>query len=273
MKTKKIQIKNLTIGDKIKTLDKDKTVCFKTVLDKWDTIVKVEDQVKLEFENGSILECSINHPIMIICNDTIIQKLPLELNFNDIVISDKSLTKLKSIHTNLNNPINYVDITVDDEHTFFAAHDQNSEMILTHNSQGGVRKGSATLYFPVWHLEIEDLVVLKNNKGSEENRCISGDSKIEIEYNGSSATILIENLQYYLDNYKNVKVLSFNEKTLQKEFKEVLGFQKTKSNATVIKIEYSGKELVCTPDHKIFTHNRGYVEAQNLLENDVLEIN
>ena len=37
-------------------------------------------------------------------------------------------------------------------------------------SQGGVRGGAATLYYPIWHLEVEDLVVLKNNKGTEDNR-------------------------------------------------------------------------------------------------------
>jgi ribonucleoside-diphosphate reductase alpha chain len=37
-------------------------------------------------------------------------------------------------------------------------------------NQGGVRGGAATAYFPFWHLEFEDLVVLKNNKGTEENR-------------------------------------------------------------------------------------------------------
>ena len=37
-------------------------------------------------------------------------------------------------------------------------------------SQGGVRGGAATLYYPLWHLEIEDLLVLKNNKGTEDNR-------------------------------------------------------------------------------------------------------
>ena len=37
-------------------------------------------------------------------------------------------------------------------------------------SQGGVRNGAATLYFPIWHLEVEDLIVLKNNKGTEDNR-------------------------------------------------------------------------------------------------------
>ena len=37
-------------------------------------------------------------------------------------------------------------------------------------SQGGVRGGAATVYLPVWHYEFEDLVVLKNNKGTEESR-------------------------------------------------------------------------------------------------------
>ena len=37
-------------------------------------------------------------------------------------------------------------------------------------SQGGVRGGAATLYYPLWHLEVEDMLVLKNNKGTEDNR-------------------------------------------------------------------------------------------------------
>jgi len=37
-------------------------------------------------------------------------------------------------------------------------------------SQGGVRNGAATLYYPLWHYEVEDLLVLKNNKGTEDNR-------------------------------------------------------------------------------------------------------
>jgi ribonucleoside-diphosphate reductase alpha chain len=37
-------------------------------------------------------------------------------------------------------------------------------------SQGGVRNGAATLYYPLWHYEVEDLLVLKNNKGTEDTR-------------------------------------------------------------------------------------------------------
>jgi len=37
-------------------------------------------------------------------------------------------------------------------------------------SQGGVRGGAATVYYPAWHLEAEEMLVLKNNKGTEDNR-------------------------------------------------------------------------------------------------------
>ena len=37
-------------------------------------------------------------------------------------------------------------------------------------SQGGVRGGAATIYYPIWHYEAEEMLVLKNNKGTEENR-------------------------------------------------------------------------------------------------------
>ncbi|QQM13968.1 aerobic ribonucleoside diphosphate reductase, large subunit [Acinetobacter phage Morttis] len=47
-------------------------------------------------------------------------------------------------------------------------------------SQGGIRKGSATCYWPIWHLECENLMVLKNNKGIEENRIRHMDYGIQI---------------------------------------------------------------------------------------------
>ncbi|CAL4319731.1 class 1a ribonucleoside-diphosphate reductase subunit alpha [Buchnera aphidicola] len=47
-------------------------------------------------------------------------------------------------------------------------------------SQGGVRGGAATLFYPIWHLEIEDLIVLKNNRGIEENRVRHVDYCVQI---------------------------------------------------------------------------------------------
>ncbi|MGO1767133.1 MAG: class 1a ribonucleoside-diphosphate reductase subunit alpha, partial [Advenella sp.] len=47
-------------------------------------------------------------------------------------------------------------------------------------SQGGVRGGAATLFYPMWHLEIESLLVLKNNRGVEENRVRHMDYGVQI---------------------------------------------------------------------------------------------
>ena len=47
-------------------------------------------------------------------------------------------------------------------------------------TQNGVRGGSATVHFPIWHQEIGDIIVLKNNKGSEDNRVRKLDYSIQL---------------------------------------------------------------------------------------------
>ena len=47
-------------------------------------------------------------------------------------------------------------------------------------TQNGVRGGSATVHFPLWHKEIEDILVLKNNKGTEDNRVRKLDYSIQL---------------------------------------------------------------------------------------------
>ena len=47
-------------------------------------------------------------------------------------------------------------------------------------SQGGVRGGAATVYYPIWHLEVESLLVLKNNRGVEDNRIRQLDYGVQI---------------------------------------------------------------------------------------------
>ena len=47
-------------------------------------------------------------------------------------------------------------------------------------TQNGVRGGNATVHFPIWHSEIEDILVLKNNKGTEDNRVRRMDYSIQI---------------------------------------------------------------------------------------------
>ena len=47
-------------------------------------------------------------------------------------------------------------------------------------TQNGIRGGSATVHFPIWHQEISDILVLKNNKGTEDNRVRKLDYSIQI---------------------------------------------------------------------------------------------
>jgi ribonucleoside-diphosphate reductase alpha chain len=252
-------------------------------------------------------------------------------------------------------------------------------------TQNGIRGGSATVHFPIWHQEISDILVLKNNKGTEDNRvrkldysiqiskifyerfiqngeitlfsphdvpglydafgtdrfddlyvgyerdtsiprktigaqelfldllkeraetgrlyimnidhcnshssfmdkvemsnlCVSGDSQITIEfYYGKDYVkkrIDIEHLDGYIDdpNYKDLKVLSYNIQSNQEEWKPITAFAETSPKAKVMKItdEETGKSIVVTPEHKVFTKNRGYVMAKDLTETDELVIN
>ena len=66
----------------------------------------------------------------------------------------------------LNSPIRNGDAS----HTGVIPFYKHFQSAVKSCSQGGVRGGAATLYYPLWHLEVEDLLVLKNNKGTEDNR-------------------------------------------------------------------------------------------------------
>jgi len=268
-------------------------------------------------------------------------------------------------------------------------------------TQNGIRGGSATVHFPIWHQEIEDILVLKNNKGTEDNRvrkldysiqlskifyerfiqdgeitlfsphdvpglydafgtdtfdqlylryeedkytpkktikaqdliltllkeraetgriyimnidhcnshgsfkdqitmsnlCVAGDTKIRIKYPEPvfndigevfdwrvyEIEISIEDLENYIsdristiaclcEDVPQIEVLSYNTETNQQEWKPITDFAETSPKAKVMKItdEGSGKSIVVTPEHKVFTKNRGYVMAKDLVETDEL---
>ena len=277
-------------------------------------------------------------------------------------------------------------------------------------TQNGIRGGSATVHFPIWHQEIEDILVLKNNKGTEDNRvrkldysiqisklfyerfihneeitlfsphtvpglydafgtdrfdelyvsyeqdntipkkvigaqklfldllkeraetgriyimnidhcnshssfkdqitmsnlCVAGDTKIKIRYPEAiyddigeiydwkvyEEEIEIGDLDEYISSreigimsYKvsdndpcedvpQIEVFSYNTETNQQEWKPITAFAQTSPKAKVMKItdEESGKSIVLTPEHKVFTKNRGYVMAKELIETDELVI-
>jgi ribonucleoside-diphosphate reductase alpha chain len=57
------------------------------------------------------------------------------------------------------------------EHTGSTKFIQMFEKTLNSCSQGGMRKGSLTYYYPIWHYDVEDLIMLRDHGGMDENRC------------------------------------------------------------------------------------------------------
>ena len=264
-------------------------------------------------------------------------------------------------------------------------------------TQNGIRGGSATVHFPIWHQEIEDIIVLKNNKGTEDNRvrkldysiqisklfyerfiqngeislfsphdvpglydafgtdsfdglyvgyeqdesvprktigaqelildilkqraetgrlyimnidhcnshssfmdkvemsnlCVAGDTKIKVrittakEVVGNTTNIYrlppleieIQQLQEFIQEglpLECIEVLSHDVYGPPKanDYNQITAFAQTSPKAKVMKItdEESGKSIVVTPDHKVYTKNRGYVMAKHLKETDILNI-
>lgn len=378
MKTKLIQIKDLKPGMKIKSYENE-AIVFNTVSDVWNTEVKKEDRLLLTFTNNTTLRCSSNHPIMVLLDDgSVEQKYPRELDDFDEILTDSGSTYIQDVSEDKKASSNYIDITVEDTNTFFVSNKRNQDMVLTHNSQGGVRSGSATLNAILWHKEIEDILVLKNNKGTEDNRirdmdycihinkfllqriiegkditlfcpndvpdlydafyadqekfaelyekyersynikketvsamdlfttlvqerkdtgriyimftdhvndhgsfipskapikmtnlCVTGDTSITVEHkNGSISEIEIKNY----DSNIHSKVLSRNLSSGLNEFKNITNFALTKKKAQLMLVtdKDTGKSIKCTPCHKIYTKNRGYIEAQHLNVDDEL---
>jgi len=251
-------------------------------------------------------------------------------------------------------------------------------------SQGGIRNASCTVTFPIWHYQFEDLIVLKNNQGTEETRvrqmdysvvvsalfwrrykngenitlfdphevpdlyeayyrnsqefeklyvgyeknskikkkvvsaeeifkngilkertdtgriylvnidnvinqgpfdtqvdpiyqsnlCLTGDTNIQIK--NTDNTIQSMSLASFVEQFEfgamtGVKVRSSNILTGEVTWNTVSDAAKTATVTELMEIEdESGKIIRCTPDHQIYTKNRGYVKASELLETDVL---
>ena len=101
-------------------------------------------------------------------------------------------------------------------------------------TQNGVRGGSATVHFPIWHQEIEDIIVLKNNKGSEDNRVRKLDysiqlSKLFYERFINNADITLFSPHEVPELYEAWGTDSFDE--LYEKAERKLSVSKTKINA------------------------------------------
>ena len=116
----------------------------------------------------------------------------------------------------------------------------------------------------------------KGAKIYNSNLCVSPWTQVDIRVNGTEMTVSILALDafFHLGGYTTLEVKSFNINSGIIEYKEVEASAQTSSSATVMRItdDVSGKSITCTPEHKVYTTNRGYVMAKDLKEDDDLLI-
>lgn len=118
------------------------------------------------------------------------------------------------------------------------------------------------------------------------NPCVTGDTLVDVKDHGVTigGNMLSDGVEYQIrmdalvDLFQNSTnppmVKTMNKETGAIEWKALEGAMLTRKNAELIEIETDcGQVLRCTPDHEIWTKNRGYVEAKDLLETDDLVIN
>ncbi len=106
-------------------------------------------------------------------------------------------------------------------------------------SQGSVRGGAGTVYYPFWHLEVEDLLVLKNNKGTEENRIRHMDYGIQFNKLFYERVINNEHISLFCPN--DVPELYEYFFTDQDEFKQI--YERCERNTRLRKKKILARDL------------------------------
>jgi len=111
-------------------------------------------------------------------------------------------------------------------------------------------------------------IYLNNDKDWGTNPCcVDGDTVITT----SAGKMTMRELVEKVENGETISVLSYDEATCSVELQPVEEAAMTREDADVIMIETEdGQVLTLTPDHRVFTENRGYVEAAHLTEEDIL---
>ncbi|MGP1604964.1 MAG: class 1a ribonucleoside-diphosphate reductase subunit alpha [Moraxella sp.] len=123
-------------------------------------------------------------------------------------------------------------------------------------SQGGVRGGAATLFYPLWHLEVEDLLVLKNNRGVEDNRVRHMDYGVQI--NKTLYTRLIQGKNITLFSPSDVPGLYEAFFADQQKFEAL--YTQYEANPSIRKSQIAAKQLFETLLQERASTGRIYVQ-------------
>jgi ribonucleoside-diphosphate reductase alpha chain len=107
------------------------------------------------------------------------------------------------------------------------------------------------------------------------NLCLSGDTLVDVRIEGEEYKMRLDEVVDSFKRGNTVFVKSLDTESESIEYQLVTNGAIMSLESDVIEIEdsESGKKIICTPDHQIFTKNRGYVRAEDLVESDILKIN
>ena len=106
------------------------------------------------------------------------------------------------------------------------------------------------------------------------NLCLDENTLVDVILDGKKHKTDIKTTVELFKSGKDIMIKSFNEESDLDEYMKVLDGALMNKSAEVLKItdDVTSKYIICTPDHKIFTLNRGYIMAKDLDENDKLKI-
>lgn len=96
--------------------------------------------------------------------------------------------------------------------------------------------------------------------------CLTGDTIIET----NKGKMRLDDAIIEVNKGADLNVKSYDTEKNEIVYNKILAGAMTRKNAKLMKVKYDGKELTCTPDHRIYTKNRGYVEAKDLKPDDIL---
>jgi ribonucleoside-diphosphate reductase alpha chain len=108
----------------------------------------------------------------------------------------------------------------------------------------------------------------------QSNLCLTGDTLVQIEENDGTKKVRLDEVISLFNEGNDVKIKSKNINTGDVEYKQITAgaLMTKKAQLMLIEDEETGKSIRCTPEHKIYTKNRGYVMAKDLREDDILDI-
>lgn len=157
---KRVKITDVKIGELVRGCDiVNEQDVYRKVLNVMRPIVEHDQQVRISTATGS-LTTSKTHPTAKFQDGKIIYIQGGDIRLNDYVVVEGKPNRVLSI-SSPNVSTQYADFSIDQTENYYAG-DSQDQLILAHNS--------ATVTFPIWHAQFEDLIVLKNNQGTDETR-------------------------------------------------------------------------------------------------------